>query len=284
MADAFTKNFDWVLPEVGASRDTWGTKENSVIVLIDQLCAAIMPPGMVADYAGGSIPVGWLLCDGRPVSRTTYAQLFAAIGTTYGVGDGSTTFNLPNTAGRVSVGAGTNGSTSFARGALGGAYAVTIAQTHLPNYTLPSSVDGVHTHTGATDASGVHTHSGSTDTVGNHSHTFPCMDVQSVIDGGQFATLPGGGSHPVDTYGAGSHSHGVNIPSGGAHSHGISTYDGQGSHSHTITLGGGGTALPTQDPYFVATKIIWCGVLPPASAVTSLPSRVASDVERGGAI
>jgi microcystin-dependent protein len=52
-------------------------------------------------------PTGWLLCSGSAVSRSTYADLFAAIGTTHGAGDGSTTFNLPNPAGRSIVGAGT---------------------------------------------------------------------------------------------------------------------------------------------------------------------------------
>lgn len=52
--------------------------------------------GEVRQYAGVSVPAGWLECNGQAVSRTTYAGLFAVIGTTYGVGDGSTTFNLPN--------------------------------------------------------------------------------------------------------------------------------------------------------------------------------------------
>ena len=51
--------------------------------------------GMVMAFAGTSAPSGWLKCDGSAISRTTYAKLFAAIGTTYGTGDGSTTFNLP---------------------------------------------------------------------------------------------------------------------------------------------------------------------------------------------
>ena len=54
-----------------------------------------------------SPPAGWLLCDGRAVSRATYADLFAAIGTAYGFGDGGATFNLPNLAGRLPMGAGT---------------------------------------------------------------------------------------------------------------------------------------------------------------------------------
>ena len=53
------------------------------------------PPGAIIDFGGASAPTGWLLCDGSAVSRTTYSALFAAIGTKWGVGDGSTTFNLP---------------------------------------------------------------------------------------------------------------------------------------------------------------------------------------------
>ena len=54
------------------------------------------PSGTIIAYAGKTIPKGYLLCNGGAVSRTTYAKLFEAIGTTYGAGDGTTTFNLPN--------------------------------------------------------------------------------------------------------------------------------------------------------------------------------------------
>ena len=57
---------------------------------------ASVSPGFVMAWAGGSPPSGWLLCDGAAVSRTTYAALFSAIGTAFGTGDGSTTFNLPS--------------------------------------------------------------------------------------------------------------------------------------------------------------------------------------------
>lgn len=52
-------------------------------------------PGTVAHFAASTAPAGWLKCNGAAVSRTAYAALFAAIGTAYGVGDGATTFNLP---------------------------------------------------------------------------------------------------------------------------------------------------------------------------------------------
>lgn len=62
------------------------------------------PVGSIMIYAGDTAPSGWLICDGSEVSRTTYANLFNAIGIAYGNGDGSTTFNLPNLKGRIPVG------------------------------------------------------------------------------------------------------------------------------------------------------------------------------------
>lgn len=63
-----------------------------------------VPPGARFDYAGSTLPSGYLWCDGSAVSRTTYANLFTAIGTTHGVGDGSTTFNLPDCQERFTLG------------------------------------------------------------------------------------------------------------------------------------------------------------------------------------
>ena len=66
------------------------------------------PVGAITGYCGTTAPSGWLFCDGSAISRTTYAALFGVIGTTYGTGDGSTTFNLPNMQGKVPMCAGTN--------------------------------------------------------------------------------------------------------------------------------------------------------------------------------
>lgn len=68
---------------------------------------AFSPTGAMVQFAGSSAPTGWLICDGAAVSRTTYAALFAAIGTTFGAGDGTTTFNIPDGRGRTAIGAGT---------------------------------------------------------------------------------------------------------------------------------------------------------------------------------
>lgn len=75
---------------------------------ISQVLAMLIPSGSIMPYAGATAPSSdWLLCDGAAVSRSTYAALFAVIGTTYGSGDGSTTFNVPNTQGVFLRGAGT---------------------------------------------------------------------------------------------------------------------------------------------------------------------------------
>lgn len=71
---------------------------------IDAAASIAAPVGMIIDYAGTTAPNGWLLCHGQAVSRATYAALFAVLGTTYGAGDGSTTFNVPDLRGRVIAG------------------------------------------------------------------------------------------------------------------------------------------------------------------------------------
>ena len=67
-----------------------------VVGFFSDLPAGGPPPGTVLDYVGKAAPAGYLLCDGSAVSRGVYARLFAAMGTAFGAGDGSTTFNLPD--------------------------------------------------------------------------------------------------------------------------------------------------------------------------------------------
>ena len=72
--------------------------------------------GMIAPFGMSSVPTGWLACDGSTVSRTTYADLFTAIGTTWGAGDGSSTFALPDLEGAFLRGTGSNGTHNMADG------------------------------------------------------------------------------------------------------------------------------------------------------------------------
>lgn len=94
----------------------------------------VMPVGCVIPFAGAAAPTGWLLCQGQAVSRTTYAQLFSVIGTTYGSGDGSTTFNLPDMRGRVAVGSDAN-----SIGTLRGETAHKLTLSEIPSHSHPYS-------------------------------------------------------------------------------------------------------------------------------------------------
>lgn len=131
----------------------------------------LSPAGMVSQFAGASAPTGWLLCDGTAVSRATYASLFSAIGTAYGAGDGSTTFNLPNLKGRVSVGL-DGAQTEFdALGETGGSKTHTLTAAEMPSHT---HVQNAHNHTqnSHNHTQNAHSHGGIT---GNdspdHSHS-----------------------------------------------------------------------------------------------------------------
>lgn len=116
------------------------------------------PPGFMGWMASGAVPTGWLEAFGAAVSRSTFADLFSIIGTAYGSGDGSTTFNLPNLAGRVIAGFDTSGlvlsSTYFNAnatifGQTGGLDHTSVLIANVPS-GIPVSVSG--SFTGATDA------------------------------------------------------------------------------------------------------------------------------------
>jgi microcystin-dependent protein len=95
-----------------------------------------IPVGGVTQYAGATSPsVNYAICDGAAVNRTTYATLFARIGTTYGVGNGSTTFNLPNLKGNVPVGRDSAQAEFDTLGETGGAKTHTLTSAEMPSHT-----------------------------------------------------------------------------------------------------------------------------------------------------
>jgi len=123
---------------------------------------AICPAGVILPYGGSTAPNGWLLCDGSAVSRDAYADAYAAIGVTYGVGNGSTTFNLPDMRGVFARGAGTNATSNYggvtghtpAGGTLGSKGGQKTAKNGLTGSSGTMSANTTHTHTGG---SHVHT-------------------------------------------------------------------------------------------------------------------------------
>lgn len=109
--------------------------------------ASGIPIGAMMPYGGTTAPTDWVLCDGSPLNRVAYLTLFSVLGTTYGVGDGSTTFNVPDLRGKFPLGKATAG-TGSTLGGTGGA----IDHTHSFAHTPTSSSDGAHDHGGVTGA------------------------------------------------------------------------------------------------------------------------------------
>jgi microcystin-dependent protein len=196
----------------------------------------IIPAGVIWEYGGAAAPTGWLLCNGAAVSRTTYAALFAIIGTAYGSGDGSTTFNVPDRRDRVGVGVGP----SYSRGQTGGAV------------TATTSTDGSHNHTGNTGGTTLttaqipsHQHTGTTSTIGDHVHSIGPVLLSGFGFG--FSGNNGVSGTTSSTNGAGAHNHTFltdGTGGGGSHNHTIST---DGSHTHTVS---------TLQPYLASNFII----------------------------
>ena len=94
-----------------------------------------LPVGSIAQFGGATAPTNWLFCNGQAISRETYAELFSVIGTTYGAGDGSTTFNVPDFIGRVPVGL-DEGDTDFdTLGETGGEKKHTLTIDEMPKHS-----------------------------------------------------------------------------------------------------------------------------------------------------
>lgn len=100
------------------------------------------PVGMIMPYAGTTIPEKWMKCEGQALSRTDYSALFSAIGTTYGDGDGTTTFNVPNLQGRFPIGMNSNDNDFNMLGATGGNKTHTQTVEELASHTHPSPKGG----------------------------------------------------------------------------------------------------------------------------------------------
>lgn len=196
-----------------------------------------LPVGFIGDYGGNSLPAQWLLCYGQAVSRATYAALFLAIGTVYGSGDGSTTFNVPDLRGCVTAGNDAMGGVAASRlttaffgsdpavsGNRGGAQNKTLITANLPPHT--------HNGGGTTGAdSPTHTHA--------EQPFMTSSGVTAAASGGP--AFLGGTSAGLSTGGA-SNSH--------FHSYGFTTDGGTGSS----------TALGVIQPALIVNKIIFAGV------------------------
>ena len=200
---------------------TVGTNTTQIATTAFVQAAALT--GEIKMWGVSSAPTGYLLCDGTAVSRTTYAALFAVYGTTFGSGNGTTTFNVPNFTNRMPIGAG--GTYSLA--ATGGSATTTISSSNLPSHTHTFSAT-----TGGMSANTTHQHG----VLGGAGYHY-------VADGGQ--NNGGSGSNP---FSLGSENYGNYTTSQNIdHTHSVSgTTDGTGS----------GTAATTISPYLGVYYII----------------------------
>lgn len=131
-------------PDIEMSDTSINPVQNKVV---KEYVDNFIPKGVINTYAGSTAPNGWLICDGSAISRSTYSDLFNVIGTTYGTGDGDTTFNLPNLKGKIPVGYDISDSDFNVVGKTGGEKTHTLTINEMPSHS--------HTFTGVNDGSSV---------------------------------------------------------------------------------------------------------------------------------
>lgn len=235
-----------------------------------------VPVGIILPDAGATPPDGFLSCNGSAVSRTTYATLFARVSTTYGIGDGSTTFNVPDLRGRFPLGKSASG-TGSTLGGTGG--------TIDHNHSVPAHYHGKGTlnitSSGSHTTSITHDHgSFNTTTAGGHGHAFNLAATGQVIDvrtsstAGAGAIMTGTGasngtrsandSTVFGTVGGadGTHAHAIDVPnfSGNSSSTGVHTHA-SGDFSGSIGNTGGSNGdssfnSGTNNPPFLAINYV----------------------------
>jgi microcystin-dependent protein len=212
--------------------------------------AQYIPAGSILPFAGSSTPSGYLLCYGQAVSRTTYSGLFTAIGTTWGAGDTTTTFNVPDFRDRMLIGKADMGGVDAAivdslltSTTLGATYdgegaidTITLAEANIPAHT--HSISGTCSGTTASDGAHTHTFSGTTSTGGNHNHSYSNAGGDRAVASGNQVNVADTDTGNTSTDGSHSHTYSGTTSSDGSHTHSFS-----GTISGTSGSTGSGTAF-----------------------------------------
>jgi microcystin-dependent protein len=187
---------------------------------------AAVPVGTYIEYAGNVAPAGFLKANGAAISRTTYAALFGVCGTTYGVGDGATSFNLPDARGVVIRGWDDGRGLDSGRGF--GTYQADAFQTHLHTGGSTGTVSNDHTHSGATGG-----------TAGVNGTVYGISQSFSTAAGAADGVFSKGAAYNVDGTPTS-----VDVGNGGRfsmdanfHTHGFTTGGISANHTHTFAVG-----------------------------------------------
>lgn len=142
----------------------------------------IVPAGSIIAWSGSSAPSGWVLCDGTAISRTTYAALFAIAGTAYGIGDGATTFNVPDLQDRLPLGKGTNnGTLGTQTSSMSASSTITTASGGSGGLTLNSDTVDDTLSSGTKDVAQITYLTNVTQAGHTHSATIPTSVVNYII-------------------------------------------------------------------------------------------------------
>lgn len=197
---------------------------NTDAVTFGQARSSGLVIGMVQDFAGTVLPAGYLWCDGSAVSRADYSELFDAIGTTYGTGDGSTTFNVPDLRGRVAAGKDNMGGTAANR-------LVSFGSGQSVNGSVLGANGGLDRHTLAVTQIPAHSHGGNTGANGSHNHDYEKADHLATG-----AVQPGGAN--------------------GFRTSSTAQTNAVAAHTHSIPSEGGGQAHNNVQPTLILNKII----------------------------
>ncbi len=200
----------------------------------------VMPVATILEFAGTSAPSGFVMCNGAAISRSTYSGLYSVVTTTYGEGDGSSTFNVPDKRNRTSFGAGD----SYALGAEVGSATKTIAEANMPS----------HRHTGPSHN---HTWSDTSDEKGAEGYVSfhsqdgrgPIQSVNSPFTGTQLS----GYNRPGDSFSSATSYNRFNIDT--RHTHSVSGTTSSNGTGNTGTKGGG-TAMDVINPGLATNFII----------------------------
>ena len=211
----------------------------------------------------GSDHSGWIKCDGRSLLRSEYPELFNIVGTNFGSAS-ATTFNIPDTAGRVlaSIGQADPSFSSWSNGDTSGTetHTMTVQQMPSHNHTGTTITSGNHSHTGIIGNSGTHTHS-ITDPGHTHTQTTTNDDFNNSGENPPGFSADSAGTATWNNIN--SSTTGISINSSGDHTHSISISS-EGIHSHNFTTGsvGGGNAFNIMQPtLFIGNVFIFAKVI-----------------------